>query len=175
MYCVRCGGKIGNTDRFCPNCGERQGAPPNPPDGYARKQGLPGWAWALIIFGVLFFFAIPIIGIIGAIAVPTMISTRQAALYSYAEGISSTVRSAEAAYFAAKGEYGGFSDLVNDQYLDSRFYSPQEEIRNFDGRPGVIAKIELTSDKKSYEFTIRVDDTGVFKVKDGGEIERVYD
>lgn len=173
MYCARCGGQIVETDRFCPKCGSPQSAAQIPPDGYTRKQGIPGWAWAIIITAAVLFLLVPAIGIIAAIAVPTMISTRVAALHTYGEGVASTVRSAEAAYFAAHGEYGDFAALEQKGFVDGRFAAHPFEIRDFDGKSGVVVKIELSADKKKYEFKVRVDDTGYFRATEEGNIERV--
>jgi len=70
---------------------------------------------------------VAIIGIIAAIAVPTLVSTRGAALQSKAKGMLRTLSSAEAAYIAKEGTYGSWAELVIDGYLDSRWSSPFTE------------------------------------------------
>ena len=81
---------------------------------------------------------VAIIGIIAAIAVPTLISTRRAALQSYAQGVLSTVRSGEAAYYAQNAVYGDFGTLAAGGFLDSRFTGTTFTER------GVVFTIALT-------------------------------
>jgi len=64
---------------------------------------------------------VAIIGIIAAIAVPTLVSTRGAALQSKAKAMLRTLSSAEAAYISKHGTYGSWTELVSEGYLDSRW------------------------------------------------------
>jgi len=64
---------------------------------------------------------VAIIGIIAAIAVPTLVSTRGAALESKAKSNLRTLSSAQAAYIAKNGTYGSWAELLADNYLDSRW------------------------------------------------------
>ena len=64
---------------------------------------------------------IAIIGIIATIAIPLLLSARDNAIQEKARNSVRTVVSAEAAYYAAIGNYGAGIDLVGGNYLDSRF------------------------------------------------------
>lgn len=70
---------------------------------------------------------IAIIGIIATIAIPLLLSARNNAINEKARNSLRTVVSAEAAYYAANGSYGGFTDLdgtavgATEVYLDGRF------------------------------------------------------
>jgi prepilin-type N-terminal cleavage/methylation domain-containing protein len=64
---------------------------------------------------------IAIIGIIATIAIPLLLSARNNAINEKARNSLRTVISAEAAYYAAVGQYGSNSDLVTGGYLDDRF------------------------------------------------------
>jgi hypothetical protein len=76
--CVRCGGELPPSARFCPTCGrpvEPEVGPPVPPIWPGLR--LPGWAgadWALVGLGVarsllLLFAASALIGLLAAVAV----------------------------------------------------------------------------------------------------------
>lgn len=110
---------------------------------------------------------VAIIGIIAAIAVPTLISTRNAAMKSYAEGVLSTVRSAQAAYYAKQGEYGDLDTLATDGFLDSRFTG--NTITDFDGRDGV--DLTFTNGDQTYDCTLDVPNVGSFDLDETGEIQ----
>jgi type IV pilus assembly protein PilA len=73
---------------------------------------------------------VAIIGIIAAIAVPTLLSTRAAAQKGNAEGGLSTIRSAEAAYYAQNGHYDTFSVLQAAGFLDTRFSSSPATVKS---------------------------------------------
>ena len=64
---------------------------------------------------------VAIIGIIAAIAIPTLLSTRGAALDNKAQGMLRTVSSAQAAYYARNGAYSDWVTLNTDGFLDDRF------------------------------------------------------
>ncbi len=64
---------------------------------------------------------VAIIGIIAAIAIPTLLSTRGAALDNKAQGMLRTVSSAQAAYYARNGTYAVWTDLAAADFLDERF------------------------------------------------------
>ena len=70
---------------------------------------------------------VAIIGIIAAIAVPTLVSTRGAALQSKAKANLRTLSSAQAAYIAKVGTYGSWANLLAGDYLDDRWVSPFTE------------------------------------------------
>jgi len=66
---------------------------------------------------------IAIIGIIATIAIPLLLSARNNAINEKARNSLRTVVSAEAAYYAAVGNYGSFGDLegATPPYIDGRF------------------------------------------------------
>ena len=109
---------------------------------------------------------VAIIGIIAAIAVPTLISTRKAAMKSFAEGICSTVRSAEAAYYAQNGEYGDLADLTGGGFLDTRFDGGGTD---FDGRAGVDYTL-TGGGTQQFLFTLTIPNDGNYTVDETGEI-----
>lgn len=64
---------------------------------------------------------IAIIGIIATIAIPLLLSARNNAINEKARNSLRTVVSAEAAAYAAEGDYQALGWLVTNNYLDSRF------------------------------------------------------
>lgn len=66
---------------------------------------------------------IAIIGIIATIAIPLLLSARNNAINEKARNSLRSVASAQAAYFAANGDYGSWAELTDavPAYLDSRF------------------------------------------------------
>jgi prepilin-type N-terminal cleavage/methylation domain-containing protein len=64
---------------------------------------------------------IAIIGIIATIAIPLLLSARNNAINEKARNSLRTVVSAEAAYYAAIGNYGSFANLEAGNYIDPRF------------------------------------------------------
>lgn len=87
---------------------------------------------------------VAIIGIIAAIAVPTLLSTRGAAAQNKAKATLRTLSSAEAAYYARNNAYGTWANMIAGGYLDARFVSP------------------LTEDGVTYTETAVADDTFTF-------------
>jgi type II secretory pathway pseudopilin PulG len=180
MYCNKCGSEVPNGSRFCPGCGAGVASGPAPqqpysPNDYSArttynpqlapvKKGMPVWGWLLIGCGVLLI--IPVIGMIAAISVPTLISTRDAAMESFATGVLATVRSSQAAYYAKNEKYGDLKALADDGYLDSRFTG--NNITDFDGRAGV--NISFTTSGKTYKCTIEVPNVGTLTLEESGEI-----
>jgi len=109
---------------------------------------------------------VAIIGIIAAIAVPTLISTRNAAMQSFAEGVLSTIRSAEAAWYAQNGEYGDLDALSGGGFLDSRFTG--NNITDFDGRTGL--DLTFTNGGQTFTCDLVVPNVGTLQVTQTGEI-----
>lgn len=64
---------------------------------------------------------IAIIGIIATIAIPLLLSARNAAIDEKARNSLRTVVSAEAAYYAQNGDYGSFAELEAGNFIDGRF------------------------------------------------------
>jgi len=66
---------------------------------------------------------VAIIGIVSAIAVPTLLSSRTSAQVSATKAILRTVTAGEQTYFARTGLFADFSTLCAEGILDSRFAS----------------------------------------------------
>ncbi len=64
---------------------------------------------------------VAIIGIIAAIAVPTLLASRGAALDNKAQGMLRNIHSAQSAYYAREGAYTDWITLNTDGFLDDRF------------------------------------------------------
>ena len=65
---------------------------------------------------------VAIIAIIAAVAIPNLLAARMAANEAGAIGGLRTIGSAQVAFLAVNnGGYGTIADLVNDNYLDSRY------------------------------------------------------
>jgi len=64
---------------------------------------------------------VAIIGIIAAVAIPTLISTRGSALQSKAKSHLRSLSSAQTAYLSSHGTYGSWAEMVADDCLDSRW------------------------------------------------------
>ena len=70
---------------------------------------------------------VAIIGIIAAIAVPTLLSTRGAAAQNIAKATLRQLVSAEGAYYARNNAYGTWAQLIAAGFVDGRFVSPFTE------------------------------------------------
>jgi len=112
---------------------------------------------------------VAIIGIIAAIAVPTLVSTRGAAIQSKAEGNLRTLSSAQAAYLAKYGTYGTWAELRGGGpdgivYLDSRWVNPFTE-------DGVDYAETVPGDDSGFEATATLPDGTVLRIDETGEIQ----
>ena len=96
MSCSRCGGPLNPGVTVCPSCG--QGVAP-------AKKGLSTMAIVLIVVGGLGLVALIGVGIIAAIAIPSLLRARVSANESMAIGNLRTILSAQAAYQTANGGY----------------------------------------------------------------------
>jgi type II secretory pathway pseudopilin PulG len=108
-----------------------------------RRQGaLSIWIPALI----LLILGVPVLGIIASISIPVMLSARQGAIRETARNSLRTVVSAEAAYYAANGEYADLATL-GDPSADTN-------------PPGQTAYIDaqLASGVLDNGITIRIDE-----------------
>ncbi len=119
---------------------------------------------------------IAIIGIIVAIAVPTLIGTRRTALEGKARGTLRSVSSAEAAYVSKYATYGDFDQLVDpdgdpatpDALLDARFSGtdftdPDTNIRYYFTDGPDDDSFEVTAEYPANDgsvFTLTVDESG---------------
>jgi prepilin-type N-terminal cleavage/methylation domain-containing protein len=114
---------------------------------------------------------VAIIGIIAAIAVPTLLSTRGAAAQNKAKATLRTLSSAEAAYYARFNEYGSMATLADaatagGPYLDNRFAAGYD-----DG--SIVIPDDVVDGAQDFLFTATVTiggDVQVYTVDQSGEI-----
>jgi type II secretory pathway pseudopilin PulG len=133
----------------------------------AKRTPMAPWVIVLIGCGALVVIG-SFAAIIAAVAVPTLIPTRNEALQSFAQGMLSIVRNAEAAYYAKEGEYGDLVELVKGGYLDSSFDG--NNIADFDGRKGLNIAFSVAADRKSFTCIIDVPKVGKLHLDQTGEI-----
>jgi prepilin-type N-terminal cleavage/methylation domain-containing protein len=114
---------------------------------------------------------VAIIGIIAAIAVPTLLSTRGAAAQNKAKATLRTLSSAEAAYYARFNAYGSMATLADaatagGPYLDSRFAT------GYDDGSIVIPDSVADGDQSfTFEATVTLGaDVHTYTVDQSGEI-----
>jgi len=83
-----------------------------------------GMALAGLIMGYVSLAIIPFILIIAAIAIPSLLRSRQVANESAAVANLRTINVAETRYFLSKGSFGSLTNLVTADLLDARFTGP---------------------------------------------------
>jgi len=83
-----------------------------------------GMALAGLIMGYVSVAFIPVILIIAAIAIPSLLRSRQASNESAAVANLRTINTAEVTYLSSKGSYGSLTNLVTAGLLDTRFTGP---------------------------------------------------
>jgi type II secretory pathway pseudopilin PulG len=74
---------------------------------------------AAIIVGGLLLVSVPVVAIVAAIAIPSLLAARRASNESAAIGNLRTIGSAEATYLSRTGESGTFADLTAAKMLES--------------------------------------------------------
>ena len=89
---------------------------------------------------------VAIIGIIAAIAIPSLLAARRASNESAAIGNLRTIGSAEATYFAQRGRYANFADLTSQSILDS-------EMADNATRDNYRLSMGATAPGENFEFT----------------------
>ena len=113
---------------------------------------------------------VAIIGIIAAIAVPTLISTRAAAVQSFANGCVSTVRSANAAYYAQFAGYAAdFTALSGGGFLDAGWTGGTHTDRGVDFAYAA-ADADGAGNLQTYTLTATLPNGGVFTLTEDGGI-----
>jgi type II secretory pathway pseudopilin PulG len=134
-------------------------APAAPPP---RSQGLPVWAKWLIgcSIGCVLLF---ILAVVGSIAIPLLLGSRENAVNEKARNSLRTVISAEAAYFAQHQRYGGVQELVQGGYLDNRF-SSADGLGN-----GIVLTILVEDDGMGYD-AIAASPGATYTCDENGEI-----
>ncbi|HHH75392.1 MAG TPA: prepilin-type N-terminal cleavage/methylation domain-containing protein [Phycisphaerae bacterium] len=111
---------------------------------------------------------VAIIGIIAAIAVPTLVSTRGAAVDSKAKANLRTLSSAQAAYLAKNGTYGSWANLVADGYLDATWTDGTKT----GGEDGVTYTETGEGDASSFEGEAAVDNGNTYIIDETGAIQQ---
>lgn len=114
---------------------------------------------------------VAIIGIIATIAVPMLLSTRGAAVQSKAQGMLSTLRSAEGAYQAANGGFGTIAELTTaaPPYLSSQTWTGE----SFTNTEGIDFALTVGGDAQSYTCTAQCPNAGpLFTLTEDGHIAR---
>ncbi len=111
---------------------------------------------------------VAIIGIIAAIAVPTLVSTRGAAVDSKAKANLRTLSSAQAAYLAKNGEYGSWAELVADGYLDDTWTG-----QKLTGEDGVTYSETQEGGPSGFEGQAAIENGKTYKIDETGAIQEV--
>jgi type II secretory pathway pseudopilin PulG len=74
---------------------------------------------AAIVIAAVLAVSVPVVGIVAAIAIPSLLAARRAANESAAIGNLRTIGSAEASYMAQHGRSATLAELVADRFLDA--------------------------------------------------------
>jgi prepilin-type N-terminal cleavage/methylation domain-containing protein len=90
-----------------------------------------------------------IIGIIAAIAIPTLLSTRGSVAENKAKATLRALSTAEITYYARNNSYGTWAQLVADGFVDSRFVNPFTQ----DG----VTYTETAISSEAFTFTAELD------------------
>ena len=96
-YCPECGGVIPKAAAVCPICAARQ---PDAPKSTGKKVLL-----GCVIAAVVFVLAIPVIGIIAAIAIPKVANTKQKAYVAAMKADLRNIATAEEAFRSDSARY----------------------------------------------------------------------
>jgi hypothetical protein len=113
MFCSRCGAQVNPGVPVCPSCG--QGVAP------AAKKGMSTVLIVVLVVAALGLMAVVVLGIIAAVAIPSLLRARISANESMAIGNLRTVISAEAAYQSVNG---GFYDIPACLYVPGPCLGP---------------------------------------------------
>jgi len=103
MKCNNCGAEITDKNAVnCPQCGQK-----------IKKSSLPVWAIVLIILAGLFICSLPIIGIVAAMVLPTLMSSTEDAKNKtvYKKTISTLSQSMYMSEALDGGDYTNFDDV----------------------------------------------------------------
>ena len=155
--CARCGAPVAAADG--PGA---QWAPPSPYYAPEQKSGRSTGVTIAIVVAVVVVIGVAFVGIIAAIAIPSLIRARAAANESSAIGTLRMIGSAEAAYQSSHGEYGTLTalrseSLVSRDFVDGfernsyRFHEVKvsDDAFEFSAEPSK----EMTAGDRSYNIT----------------------
>jgi len=140
--CQRCGAQLGFAP---PAIAPAQSAyyPPPPP----QKSGPSKKVIAAIVIGGLLVVSVPVIGIVAAIAIPSLLAARRASNESAAVGNLRTLGSAEAVYLADEGKSATISELKAKHLLDGSW--TENHVR--DGYR--IRQVKVDPNDQTFEFS----------------------
>jgi len=104
--------------------------------GPPPKRGMPGWAWALIIVGILLFCGVPILVLA---AVPLITSNTREARRAEGEQLMGVAVDRARVYYARNGASPGRFSAIPDLYageLDGIYYKVDDPITDVGGSSG---------------------------------------
>jgi type IV pilus assembly protein PilA len=99
-----------------------------------------------LVIGGLLVVSVPVIGIVAAIAIPSLLAARRAANESAAVGNLRTIGSAEATYLSETGKTATLAELKKMNLLDASW--ADKAVR--DGY--VIRQVSVDPDDQTFEF-----------------------
>lgn len=155
--CSRCGLPNPPSSSACARCGLPLGTAAGGPGGaWSPPQQQPYFAppppkkrstgvIVAIVLGSLLVVGIPVVGIVAAIAIPSLIRARAAANEAAAIGTLRSIASAEETYFSRNRKYATFAELVSGNLVDSA-------LSNGATRNGYVFR-EVKVSEKGFEFS----------------------
>ena len=109
-----------------------------------QKQGMPGWAWALIICGLLFVFMI--VGIFALAAIPLITSNTRDARRAEGEQLLYGARDFARVEFSKMGKNpGSFSSAGSPNDFDGKYYSVDDRIQDLSREKARITATPTTA------------------------------
>lgn len=118
-----------------------------------QKQGMPGWAWALIICGIV--VVLMIVGIMFLAAIPLMTSNSRDARRAEGEQLMGSAKGEARVAYSREGEAPDtFSSIGALHVLQGRYYSVDDRIQTLGGDQARItcSPTESGDSKGSHEF-----------------------
>jgi type II secretory pathway pseudopilin PulG len=109
--CARCGAPLG---AWGPSAPPPSFAPPPPPKPGGRSTA----ATVGIVIGVVLGLGVLVVGVVAAVAIPSLLKARAAANESSAVGTLRQIATAEATYEADHAAYAALRDLVREGLVD---------------------------------------------------------
>lgn len=79
VKCPACQHDVSDEAMSCPGCGQPLKAPPTPPPMPRQGKKQSNWWIGCIVAGAIGFLAIPVIGLLAAIAIPSFVKAREVA------------------------------------------------------------------------------------------------